>query len=73
MKHKCIINLKFGIHESLRGGFAPTYVYSGEAIKVIEGDSVEECLSQVKDLLRKSGFSLLKEQPSVDPKRRSAN
>ncbi len=66
MKQKIIMRLTvdFACYGSEKTGLSPDYSYKGNAIKIIEGDSTQECIERVQKFCRDSGFSILKEVPS---------
>jgi hypothetical protein len=63
LAHRAILNITFAIHPLTKHGDTdPGYVYSGKALKTINGDSVEDCLEEIKKFLKKSGFLVVKEE-----------
>lgn len=60
--HKARLSLIFDVHSLTNGNWAPTYDYAGKALKIVEGESLDDCVSQIKKLLRSNGFVLTGEQ-----------
>lgn len=56
------LSLEFAVYPSANTfGLSPDYKWSGTAFKVISGDSVEDCISTVRQFCRESGFSIIKD------------
>jgi hypothetical protein len=69
MNYKAILNLTFGIHTCEGDKIMPGHEHSGKAIKLIRGTSFDECLQNVKEFLRESEITLLKEEPQCPVQR----
>jgi hypothetical protein len=63
--HKVRIILEWDVHESINGKFSPAYTNTGRAIKVLDGESEEDCLAQVKKLISLNGFVKTKEERAI--------
>jgi hypothetical protein len=64
VKHKAILNVSFAIYKTNGEKLNSSFDYNGKALRVIEGDNLEDCLNRVKEFFKKSGFSITKEQPN---------
>lgn len=59
---KAIINITCAVHEVLDGGsFHPDYKGEANSRTIIAGETIQDCLEQFKQLMKKNNIPVLKE------------
>lgn len=72
MKHVCVITVNHAVHEMINGSINPSAKLTGKGIRLIYGDSEEECIELLNKFLKSNNISSL-EDNNVNQNRRKKN